>query len=663
MAENRDMANLEARLTTLGSQVEHLAEIVPQAGVSSEDDWMTNDWMDRINDFMEVMKQAKRKLSSFSRLEKREENVETREESLVREAAQMTKREELLSRMTADVTKRQELSEQKAAEITKREELLEQNAAELKKRGELLDHRASEILKGEELLEQKTIAINEREALIQRQSLELQESSKIHAASQATKAKEADTLTTREAQVTKVEKALEQRRKADEEMIQRREDNVNHARESLDRHQQIVVQLHQSTKEQLDRVRVEQDDMIASNVTISKQLGAHEARVQGLIKNLRKLKSSIAAPLHNCEVALIDIKEQARSLNIFEAEQRQGVTSLNNELAQVSTSTDRHTATMRSISKDIEAIDTSRTRILRQLEGISGKLVNVAKVSTGLEALSMKFQDVQVAEFNATESMTGAAEELRKATETGSKARDALQRILIRQNASLLNDNISKRGLGPSSPENTPTKRRFVRGSSAGAAEVLANVGTPGLLVNTIRAFGNSNERRRPSFEPPRITSSPALNPTSATRQDPIVNPTPNAIVPQSQENDLELELLMASGYVRDVWRQIEFPADWTTADSAELLDKLNKAKARKGGSNNRYWPQQAMDIGSKLNAPYCLMKDLKKGRMNALEDPRPCESHASDRLMCINVSFSTDNPGEYDSTATDKRWRLKKRQ
>ena len=573
MAQNRDMANLEARLTTLGSQVEHLAQIVSHAGVSSEDDWMTNDWMDRMNDFMEDMKQAKTKLSSFSRLERREENVETKEESLVREAAQMTKREELLNQMTADITKRQELSEQKAAEITKREELLEQNAAEMKKRGELLDHRAAEILKGEGLLEQKTKAINEREALILRQSLELQESRKIHAASQANTAKEADTLTTREAQVTKAEKALEQRRKADEEMIRRREDNVNHARESLDRHQQIVVQLHQSTKEQLDRIRVEQDDMIACNVS---------------------------------------------------------------------------------------------------------------KVSTGLEALSMKFQDMQVAESKATESMTGAAEELRKATETGSEAREALQRILVRQNASLLNDNTAKRGLGPSSPEKPPTKRRFVRRSSAGAAEVLANVETPGLRVNTIQAFDNPNERRRPSFETPRTTSggssllarftgpmtaprsdvsSPALNPTSATRQDLIVNPSPDTIVPQSQENDLEIELLMASNHVRDVWRQIEFPANWTTADSVELLDKLNKAKARKGGKDNRYWPQQAMDAGSKLNSPYCLMRDLKKRNMHALKDPQPCESHASDRLMCINISFSTDNPGEYNSAATDKRWRLEKRQ
>ena len=501
MAQNRDMANLEARLTTLGSQVEHLAQKVPQAGVSSEDDWMTNEWMDQMNDFMEVMKQAKTRLSSFSRLERREKNVETKEESLVREAAQMTKREELLNQMTANIIKRQEL--------------LEQNAAEMKKRGELLDHRAAEILKGE-------------------------------------------------------------------------------------------------------------------------------------------------------------------------AEQRQEVTSLNNELAQISTSTDRHTAAMRSISKDIEAIDTYRTRILdRQLEGISGELANVSKVSTGLEALSMKFQDMQIAASNATESMTGAAEELRKATETGSKAREALQRILVRQNASLLNDNTAKRGLGPSSPENPPTKRRFVRGSSAGAAEVLANVETPGLLVNTIQAFGNPNERRRPSFETPRTTSggsgllapftgpmtaprsgvsSPALNSTSATRQDLIVNSSPNTIIPQSQENDLEIKLLMASDHVRDVWRQIEFPADWTTADSAELLDKLNKAKARKGGKDNRYWPQQAMDIGSKLNSPYCLMRDLKKGKMHALKDPEPCESHASDGLMCINVSFSTDNPGEYDSAATDKRWRLEKR-
>ena len=241
--------------------------------------------------------------------------------------------------------------------------------------------------------------------------------------------------------------------------------------------------------------------------------------------------------------------------------------------------------------------------------------------------------------------------------------------------ASLLNNNTAKRGLGRSLPENPPTKRpRFIRGGSVGATE---------LLVNTTQTFGSPNERRRPLFETPRTTSggsdlltpftgpipalrsgvsSLALNPTSATRQDLTVNLSPNTIVPPGQGDDLATDLSMASDHVRDAWRQIEFPADWTTADSAKLLVMFNQAKNRRGGKNNRHWPQQAMDTGSKCTQPYCLTNDMKRLGMMAPQDGQRCESHAPGTL-CIDVFYSSESPEEYDSTATDKRWRLEKRQ
>ncbi len=159
--------------------------------------------------------------------------------------------------------------------------------------------------------------------------------------------------------------------------------------------------------------------------------------------------------------------------------------------------------------------------------------------------------------------------------------------------------------------------------------------------------------------------SSPALNPTPATRQDLTVNPSPDTLVPPGEGVDPATNpsgLSVASEHVRNVWRQIEFPADWTTADSDQLLAKFNEAKERKPGKNNRYWPQQAMDMGSKSTQPYCLLKDLKRAGMLAPQDDRRCESHASDDL-CINVFYSTGSPGEYNSASTDKRWRLEKRQ
>ena len=52
----------------------------------------------------------------------------------------------------------------------------------------------------------------------------------------------------------------------------------------------------------------------------------------------------------------------------------------------------------------------------------------------------------------------------------------------------------------------------------------------------------------------PRLgVSSPALNLTAATRQDLIINPSPNTIIPRSQENDLKIELLIAYKYIQDI--------------------------------------------------------------------------------------------------------------
>ena len=641
MAQNGDMASLEARLTTLGCQAEQLLQILQRVPKTTSEPSLLDDWPDKLNNFMEDIKQASTRLSSFS--QRCHDATIVKSEDFTR----VERREE-------EIKRKEELLEQKAAEIARREELLEQKAAEMTKREE---HRTAEVAKGEELSEQKTRAINEREALIQRKSI------KIHVAGQADMAKEV------EAQVKDAENALEkrleiieQRRKADEEMIQRREDNLKHARESLHRHQQIVIQLHQSTKEKLESIRQESADMISYNDTTRQQLWAEGAKVQGLIKRLQTLKSSIATPVQNCEAALANVKKEAQSLNLFEAKQREEIASLKNDLARISTSTDRHMAAMRSISKDIEAIDSDRTRLIsRQLAGISAK-----------------FQEMQVAESNITESMSGAAEELRNATETGSKAREALQKVLVRRNTTIFNDNTAKRGLGLSSPEKPATKRRrpgFVREGSAGAAEVLANVESPELLVNTTQTLGYPNERRRPLFETPRtesgafgrlapFTGPPAPNPTPATGQD-LVNTSRDTIVPPGQGGGSATDpsgLSMASDHVRNVWRQLEFPADWTTADSTKLLAIFNEAKARKGGKNDRHWPQQAMDAGSKSTQPYCLARDLKKARMMAPPDGRRCESHIPN-VLCLDVFYLTNSPGEYDSAATDKRWRLEKRQ
>ena len=307
------------------------------------------------------------------------------------------------------------------------------------------------------------------------------------------------------------------------------------------------------------------------------------------------------------------------------------------------------------ITKGQELLEQRTADIVKREELLKQKEAEMVKREELLE--------MQVAEANATESMNSAAEELRNATETGSKAREALQKVLVRQNTS----RFAKRGPLLSSPEKPAPKRRQTRAGSAGAAEVLANVESNELLTNTAQTFGSPTSRRRRPLTPltghvtaPRSgVSSPAPNPTSAPTQDLPVNPGPNTIVPQSHGNDLEVELLAAAKHVRDVWRQIEFPADWTAEDSAKMLRNFNEAHRRKGGRNNRYWPRQAMDVGSQSNVPYCLTRDMK--RLGMMAPGGRCSTHESEDL-CVDVFYTTDNPGEYDSEATDKRWRLEKR-
>ena len=644
MAQIADMTNLEARLTTLASEVESLGQILQRVHEqSSEEVSRLVDWQDEMDDFTAGLKQASTELSSFSQ---RWQDATHKEELLEQKEAEMRRREELLESKTAQITKGQELLEQRTADMMKREELLKQKEAEMAEK-------EADMAKREELLEKRIAAVMEREESSERRkanldstSRELQASVKLYNEHDEQVQKQVAILQARADDVTKGEDALE-----------KREDNLKQARQTLHHHQQIVIQLHQSTKEQLDHLRQERDDdrraradMVTYNDDTGAQLKAEAAKVRGLIDSLKSLKSSIATPLSNCEAALANIKKEVQSLNAFGAEKHDEVASLNNDLAQ--------------ISKNIEAVDTYRTELLdHQFDVVSAKLANVSEVSRGLDAISTKFQEMHVAEPNATESMNSAAEELRNATETGSKAREALQKVLVRQNTS----RFAKRGPLLSSPEKPAPKRRQTRAGSAGAAEVLANVESNELLTNTAQTFGSPTSRRRRPLTPltgpvtaPRSgVSSPAPNPTSAPTQDLPVNPGTNTIVPQSHENDLEVELLAAAKHVRDVWRQIEFPADWTAEDSAQMLNIFNEAYSRKSGKYHRYWPQQSMDRGSKVNYPYCLTRDMKRHGMTATGVR--CSTHKSGDL-CLEVFYTTDNPGEYDSEATDKRWRLEKR-
>ena len=538
---------------------------------------------------------------------------------------------------------------------------------------------------------------------------------------------------------------------AREVQIRRREEDITRACEELGRHQQVVMQLHQMTIEKLDTMREEhaedkreQQSMINYTITMRQKLKADATKAEASIKRLLELKSSILTPIQRCEASLANIKQRAQSINLDELEHQ--MLSLKDEMALLSSQTDRQTATMSNIHKDIERADHHAGIMDRQFKDISAKLADISDISTGLDAnmsevftglnaniselctglntniskvstglnaniskvstglndiskvsiglnaniskvstelnaniskastdlnaLSTRFQDMRVDESNATE-------ELRKATVTGSKAREALQKILVRSNDTLFNDSTTKRGLGlgQSSPEKPHPKRRrsrHFRAGSAGAAEVLANVEAPELLTKTIQTFGSPRQRIVPPFNAPRTISggfdqlAPFAGRLSTSYSGPsssAVNPissSPSTFISSSQSGGSS-DLAAAHIHVRDVWRQVEFPADWTEADSAKLLAMFNKAKDQAGGKNNRYWPQQAMDIGSRSSNPFCLWNYFRKASMRARDDGLHCETHALDTL-CIAVFYVSDDPGEYDSEGTEKRWRIEKR-
>ena len=120
MAQIGDMANLDAQLTTLGSLVEHLAEVLKSVPESSSERSIIDGWQDEMNDFTANMKQARTQISSCTQ-RWHDANIE---ELLGQKEAEMKKREELLEQRIAGITKREQLLEQRTRAVNEREEMI-----------------------------------------------------------------------------------------------------------------------------------------------------------------------------------------------------------------------------------------------------------------------------------------------------------------------------------------------------------------------------------------------------------------------------------------------------------------------------------------------------------------------------------------------------------
>jgi len=136
-------------------------------------------------------------------------------------------------------------------------------------------------------------------------------------------------------------------------------------------------------------------------------------------------------------------------------------------------------------------------------------------------------------------------------------------------------------------------------------------------------------------------------------------------------------DLNVATEEMQEIWRQIQLPDNWTIADSDLLLVKFQKARGRAGKKKKEkkkarnYWPQQGMDKiaadHAKKSYVDCLPQYIAKLKRewDAGKEDKPCHGCAdvhSGPDVCVDVFFVEDDPGEYDSTNSGKRWRLVKR-
>ena len=178
MAQNVDMTNLEAQLTSLGAQVEFIAQMLQRGPGESSEESITEERLDELNDFTANIKQATIQLRSYGQrwhnativksedvrgLERREEEIEHKKEVVRQKQAYMAEQEELQKAKAADISKEGELLKAKAADISKEEELLKAKAAEIAKKEELLEQKTRE---RDAEMKDKASKLNEREALI-----------------------------------------------------------------------------------------------------------------------------------------------------------------------------------------------------------------------------------------------------------------------------------------------------------------------------------------------------------------------------------------------------------------------------------------------------------------------------------------------------------------
>ena len=260
------------------------------------------------------------------------------------------------------------------------------------------------------------------------------------------------------------------------------------------------------------------------------------------------------------------------------------------------------------------------------------------------ENLQLTYQSVLALNDTVNKSLAAGRydhDEDPKAQDAASKTKADWQRNLVHHSVLRYDQSRAKRGLGPGSPEKPVSKRRcHTRRSSVGSAGMLTNFGRPEPLPEDI------------------------LDKIAATGQTTISNPassSPGTLIQSGQSTfsaTTPAGLSEASGEVKNVWRQIEFPADWDMVVSQALLIALNKATHKNIKAMSR--PAGLVDCSSfRPNCFLCRVSKLKSALDNG--DDKSCSNCKAKDWPCVRASFVAEDLAdtEYDPEGQGKRWKL----
>lgn len=249
-----------------------------------------------------------------------------------------------------------------------------------------------------------------------------------------------------------------------------------------------------------------------------------------------------------------------------------------------------------------------------------------------------------------------------------------------------------KRGLGPGPPEEPVSKRPcYPRRSSVGSAGTLTNFGPPAPLPENILdrirfppyrgwVIGHENAWREDDTSPSRTASTPSgaqgslgssfesrsgsslMDPTTATRQTTIFNPESSSPGPLLQSRQSAVSATAPPGLpeapdeVKNVWRQIEFPENWTQAASNSLLRGFKRNIHKNVPKHFR--PAGLLDSSSA--SPNCLLRRLNKTKSaidNGVEES--CSACKEGDVPCVRVSLVAENLADVNGQDQDRRWKL----